>query len=308
MITFLRIIKTGAKSLFRNSWLTIAATAVMVVAITILLVAVVLNVATNNAITELSKNLQISVYLQDDINEADWQSLRDEFISNEYVATVHYVSKQEAQERFSASFGDDQGIVEGLEIVGGDSLPASLEVSVIDLNKIEEVGGLASEDRHTGIVESVSLGKTDAKKTIERASSIRNFVVKASFITASIFAGVSILIIFNTIRITIFTRSEEIRIMKLIGATPGFIRGPFLVEAGLYGVMAGLIATGTVYSMIVALVGRVATQPEFIATYNFFTDPAIIVYMVVGSVVGGIFIGLISALMAMERYLRLRHW
>ena len=308
MLTFGRIMLTGCRSFVRNSWLTIAATAVMVVSITILLVAIVLNVTTQNAITEVSRNLRIAVYLQDSAVDEDWQPLREELNQNEYVSSIHYVSKQEAQMRFSESFGDDQGIVEGLEIVGGDSLPASLEISVSDLNQIEAVGAIASDQKYDPVVESVSLGKTDAKKTIERASSVRNFVVKASIVTAGVFASVAILIIFNTIRIAIFTRSEEIRIMKLIGATPGFIRGPFLVEASIYGVIAGLTATGTVYAMIVALGSRVATQPEFTATYDFFTQGLIVSYMAVGSIVGGVFIGFVSALLAMERYLKLKNW
>ena len=308
MLTFGRIMLTGCRSFIRNSWLTIAATAVMVVSITILLVAIVLNVTTQNAITEVSRNLRIAVYLQDSAVDEDWQPLREELNQNEYVSSIHYVSKQEAQMRFSESFGDDQGIVEGLEIVGGDSLPASLEISVSDLNQIEAVGAIASTEKYDPVVESVSLGKTDAKKTIERASSVRNFVVKASIVTAGVFASVAILIIFNTIRIAIFTRSEEIRIMKLIGATPGFIRGPFLVESSIYGVIAGLTATGTVYALIVALGSRVATQPEFTATYDFFTQSLIIGYMAAGSVVGGVFIGFVSALLAMERYLKLKNW
>ena len=308
MLTLGRILLTGIRSFIRNSWLTIAATAIMVVSITILLVAIVLNVTTQNAITEVSRNLRIAVYLQDSSTEEDWQPLRDELYQNNYVSSVHYVSKQEAQIRFSESFGDDQGVVEGLEIVGGDSLPASLEISVNDLNQIESVGAIASAEEYDSIVESVSLGKTDAKKTIERASSVRNFVVRASVITAGVFASVSILIIFNTIRIAIFTRSEEIRIMKLIGATPGFIRGPFLVEASMYGIIAGLIATGTVYAMVIALGGRVATQPEFAATYDFFTQDLIVGYMAAGSIIGGVFIGFVSAMLAMERYLRLRNW
>ena len=308
ILTLLRILLTGLRSFFRNSWLTIAATAVMIVATTILLLAIVLNVTTNNAISELAKNLQISVYLNEGVTEDDQQQLRDELSKNEYVSSVSYVNKQQAKDRLTDSLGEDQTIVEALALVGDDVLPASLEISVSDLNQIEAVGAIAASEKHNDIVESVSLGKNDAKKTIERASAIRNFVVKAGFVTASVFAAVSILIIFNTIRITIFTRSEEIRIMKLIGATPGFIRGPFLVEASLYGVIAGLLATGAVYSMIVTLGDRLASQPEFAATYEFFTTPVIITYMVGGSIVGGVFIGFVSALLAMERYLRLRNW
>lgn len=308
MITFWRILSSGATNFIRNSWLTIAATAVMVVAIIISLSAIVLNVTAKNAITELSKNLQVSVYLVDDVTENQRLTLQSTLASNEYVASVDYVSKQEAQLRLSASFGDDDGIIEGLALVGGDSLPESLEVSVTDLGQIEAVGNIPLQDKYSDTVESVSLGRTDAKKTIERASSARDFIVKASVVSAVAFGAVSVLIIFNTIRMAIFTRSEEIRIMKLIGATPLFIRGPFLVEASLYGIIAGLIAVSSVYTMIVSLGSKVSTQAEFEATYTYFLQDSTMRSMLAGAILGGIIVAVGSSLLAMERYLKLKDW
>ncbi|MEM6997867.1 MAG: permease-like cell division protein FtsX [Patescibacteria group bacterium] len=308
MITFWRILLSGATNFIRNSWLTIAATAVMVVAIMISLSAVVLNVTAKNAITELSKNLQVSVYFTEDVTEDQRSQLTQRIASNEYVDSVDYISKQEAQIRLSASFGDDDGIVEGLALVGADTLPESLEISVSDLDKIEEVGGIATNDEYSEFVDSVSLGRIDAKKTIDRASSARDFIVSASIVSALAFGAVSVLIIFNTIRMAIFTRAEEIRIMKLIGATPSFIRGPFLVEASLYGIISGLIAVSSVYTMIVSLGSKVSTQAEFEETYAFFLQDGTMWRMVIGAILGGILVAVVSSLLAMNRYLRLKNW
>jgi cell division transport system permease protein len=176
------------------------------------------------------------------------------------------------------------------------------------LSKIDGVGEIAKKDEFKNTVESITLGKTDAKKTIDRAASAQRFITLASVIAAGIFAGVSVLIIFNTIRMAIFTRAEEIRIMKLIGATPGYIRGPFLVEASMYGIIAGIIATSVVVAGVFALGDKVATQAEFSATYELFTNPVIIAAMYGASLLVGILVGVISSMLAMEKHLKLKHW
>lgn len=308
LITLRRIIAGGFANFFRNSWLSVAATAVMVVALTIILMTVVLNVTARNGITELSKNLKVSVYLKNDVKDSEIVRLRSDLTNNSYVADVTYISKEAAQQQFSESFKNDPELLEGLALVGGDTLPASLEVSVSDLTKIEEVGQIPQRADYASAVDSVTLGKTDAKKTIDRAASAQRFITTASLAAAIIFAVVSMLIIFNTIRMAIFTRSEEIKIMKLIGATPGYIRGPFLIESILYGVIAGIVAASLIVTAIYSLLGKVATQAEFATTYAYFTQFKVIAALYVGAVFVGILVGVLSSLMAMEKHLKLKHW
>lgn len=303
-----RILKTGAKNFFRNSWLSIAATAVMVVALTIILSAIVLNVTTRNAIKELSKNLKVSVYLKDGVTEEKAGELLSELRHTNNVAEAKYVSSEAAREQFSKSFSNDQKLVEGLTLVGTDTLPPSIEISVNDVNRINEVGAVPKGSKYGEIVDSITLGKTDAKKTIDRAAAIQRFVTSASIFAAVLFACVSVLIIFNTIRMAIFTRGEEIRIMKLIGATPSYIRGPFIVEASMYGVVAGCIANAAVYSVIFSVGAKVNTQAEFMDTYNLFARPSSMLVLLFGAILGGIIVGVISSIFAMQKHLKLKHW
>jgi cell division transport system permease protein len=307
-ITLRRIFSAGVKNFFRNSWLSVAATAVMVVALVIILSALVLNVTARNAITELSKNLKVSIYLLDTAEPANIAQLQKDLTTNEFVADVVFISKDQAQQQFTASFQNDQKLLEGLALLGGNSLPASFEVSVGDLSKIEQVGEIAKSQEFVGTVESVSLGKTDAKKTIDRAASAQKFITTASIFAASLFAVVSMLIIFNTIRMAIFTRQEEIRTEKLLGATPGYIRGPFLVESSMYGVIAGIIATSAVIGFVLTLGSKISAQAEFSETYKFLTDPSVIFVLYAGSILVGILVGIISSSLAMEKHLKLKHW
>lgn len=308
LITMYRLTITGAVNLFRNAWLSLAAMAVMYVALSILLFSVVLNVASSNAITELSRSLKVSIYLEDDVSEDARFDLETALGSSEYVAEIEFVSKDEARQRFTQSFRDDEELLEGLFLVGSDSLPASYEVSATSLDDFDRVEEIALQAEFEDAVESITLGRLDARRTIDRAASAQQFITTLSVFAVVVFTVISVLIIFNTIRIAIFTRSEEIRNMKLIGATPWYIRGPFLVEASIYGIIAGLLATASVYGIIYSVGPTLALQDEFRETFELFTEVGVMIIATVTTVIAGILVGALSSLLAMSKHLRLKHW
>lgn len=311
IITFWRICKSGGKNFLRNNWLSVAATAVMMVAITIMLFAVVLNLTTRNAIKELSKQIKVTVYLKDDIEDGRRDIVITRLKAEPSVADVSYVDRQEATRRFKTTQNaDDKAFIEqALALTGSDTLPESLEVSLTDLSKSGTIVSIVKEAGYKDVVDDVSVGKNDvAKETISRATSAQKYIVRGSIFAAALFAAVSVLIIFNTIRMAIFTRSEEIRIMKLIGATPSYIRGPFLVESCIYGVIAGILGNTAVYGIILSLGPKIQNQSEFSATYSFFTGTWIMVAMLASAILVGMIVGIVSSLLAMSKYLRLKHW
>lgn len=305
---FIRICKYGAKNLFRNAWLSVAAIAVMFVALSIILATVVLNITANNAIKELSKNIKVSIYLKDEITDNERKTLETEIKRQDYVAGTQYISKDDARFKFLTSFEKDQKLLEGLTLIGGDVLPSSIEVSVTNLDRLKDVEAVAKQEKFKDNIDSISLGKTDTRKTIDRAAYTQKLITSSSVVAAIIFTTISALIIFNTIRIAIFTRSEEIRSMKLIGATPAFIRGPFLVESALYGIISTFFAVGAVYGIIVTLGSKISSQAEFSLTYEFLLEPTTIAGGFFSTMLVGILIGIISSALAMEKYLRLKKW
>ena len=311
LISLRRIIVAGFQNFGRNAWLSIAATAVMIVALTISMGAVVLNVTAQNAIKELSKDIKVSIYFQDGVTEVQRNKLADALKQNPAVVDVLYVSRDAAQARLKQD--QDQGFVDQtLALLGTEALPESLDVSVNNLDKLGEVGDIARRPEYKEIVgqakDDITLGKTRSKETIDRAAAAKRYITLGSIIAAALFAGVSVLIIFNTIRMAIFTRSEEIKIMKLIGATPDYIRGPFIIEGCLYGIIAGIASTAVVYAGLYSLGGKLAKQREFSETYQLFTAHGMIFLMLIASVLAGILVAIISSALAMEKYLRLRHW
>jgi cell division transport system permease protein len=312
--TSLRVLKSGFVNLFRNLWLTIAATAVMVVALTIIFIGVVINVTTTNAIDVLSRELKTSIILIEKSSEEIRKELENELRSLEFVESVVYISPAEAQKRLTADPTIGQDILQASALFDGDFLAPSIEIALNDLSRASELASVAEGEKYAEIVERVALGKTDtgaqtdAEKAIERAAATERFITIGSIIAAGTLSAVSIMIIFNTIRMAIYTRRDEISIMKLIGATPNYIRGPFLVEASLYGVMAGIISSIAVYSLIFTLGSKVAEAPEFSQTYEYFTQPTTVVLMVLSAIMLGVLIGAVSSMLAMERHLKLKDW
>jgi len=312
--TVMRIFKSGFVNLFRNLWLTIAATSVMLVALTIIAIGVVINVTTSNAIDVLSKELKTSIILKEGVTAESRAALEAKIRGLEFVETVVYISPSEAQSRLTKDPTIGADILQASALFEGDFLAPSYEVALNDLSRASELASAAESDQFKEIVDRVALGKTDtgaqtdAEKAIARAAATERFVTIGTIIAAGALSIVSIMIIFNTIRMAIYTRRDEISIMKLIGATPNYIRGPFLVEASLYGVFAGIIAGISVYTLIFSLGGKVGDAPEFSLTYQFFTDPVTIVLMVSSLIMLGILIGAVSSMLAMERHLKLKHW
>jgi cell division transport system permease protein len=307
-ITFLRLIKVGGKNFIRNAWLSVAATAVMFVALTIVLAGIVLNMMARNVIQEVSKQYRVSIYLVDGTAESDRAKLKQAILANDVVSSVTYLSQEDARKSFVERFQGEQALLQGLALVGGETLPASFEVSVTKLQRISEVKDIAARQEFSKVVDGTSLGKTDSVNTINRTVSIQHFIVRASIVIALIFAAISVLIIFNTIRMAIFNRSDEIRIMKLIGATPSYIRGPFLIESSIYGIIAAILANSAVYTVLLSIGNDISAKAEYREAYNFFMQPTTMVMMVVGAVLAGILVGILSSSLAMEKYLKLKHW
>jgi cell division transport system permease protein len=304
LIQLRRIAAQGLRNFFRNAWLSSAATAVMLVTLTVILSAVIINMALSDTIDDIASNVTVAVYLKDGVDDGRQQALEAELRNHPNVESVKYVDKNEALAIFMEQNRDDPTILSGLDVTD-NVLPASLEVRVLDLSRIDEVTSVANNSGFDDIVDETSVSE-ERRKTIDNIARAQDFITLASIFTAGIFAMISVLVIFNTIRMAVFTRSTEIEIMKLIGATPGYIRGPFLFEAGFYGALAGLLAWVAVYSVLIGLGPRANRQLLIEPTIDWFVAYWPLVLLATTTV--GVAIGLVSSLISMSRYLRLKHW
>jgi cell division transport system permease protein len=188
--------------------------------------------------------------LADEASETDVLKLQSEIADFEEVVTVKYVSKDEALERYKEQNINNQKLIESLDGID-NPLPASVEVKVTDPTYIEEVASVFDREDFEPIVNKVSYKEN--KIVIDKLVNATNFIQKIGIGATLAFALVSLVIIFNTIRIAVFSHKNDIDIMKLVGATNWYIRGPFIIEGALYGVIGTLVSMVALSALLFTL-------------------------------------------------------
>ncbi|MFH0905491.1 MAG: permease-like cell division protein FtsX [bacterium] len=199
-----------------------------------------LNVVIGASIQAIHSRIDVAIFFKETASEASVLALKDQVQTWDGVRQVIYVSSKEAMNKFLAD-NRNRGVIRDLIPADENFLPASLEIKVTDPYLIE---GIVEKVRATDQAKFMSeTSLEDNQKIIERLRNIGSFIQRASLLLALVFIIIAILIIFNTIRITIFTRRQEIEIMKLVGATDWYIRWPFIVEGILYGIIATVLSS-----------------------------------------------------------------
>ncbi len=305
LISFGRIANAGFHNFIRNAWLSTSAVAIMVVTLTIILSSSMVNSTLTDTVSDIAEQITVSVFLKDGAEETATEQLRTVLENSENVKEVRFVSTQDALAIFQEQNRGDDTLMAVFALTGPDVLPASFEVVPKDLSYIDAIVEVASKAEFAAVVDETSVNEA-RRESIANIARAQDFIALASIGAASMFAVISILIVFNTIRMAVFTRSDEIEIMKLIGATPRYIRGPFMFEAAMYGLFAGIIATVIAYSLLLGLGPRLENHLLIKPTVELYSDNFVLVMGV--AIFAGIAIGLISSTFSLVRYLRLKNW
>lgn len=240
-ITFGRVIKTGLVNFIRNAWLAVAAIAVMVITLTIVLFSVIASATFQNTIQQITDKIDISVFLVDTVTEDQKKQLISQLESQSNVESVEYISKDEALDRYKEQNKDNLNLL--LAISQTDNpLPASLQIKPIDPNKLQEIRDFLEKPEVLALQSEKTNYSGDRKEAIDKITGATSFLRQAGIVGIVVFAVISVLIIFNTIRMAIFNRREELNIMRLLGASTWYIRGPFVVETVLYGIISAILS------------------------------------------------------------------
>ncbi len=255
LITFGRIVKYGLNSFVRNAWLSVAATIVMTITLLIIFGSLIARTVLVDTVQGIKDKVDISVYVKKDTSSDDVKKMEKSILALESVKGVQYVSPEEARDNFASRNSSDEDIRAAL-IEAENEFFGVLNVKLVDLGDTEELKSLVDNNeeikRHLDPDHPPTYAG-DRKDAIDSIAKSIGFAEKVGILAGVIFTIIASLIIFNTVRMAIFNRREEIYMMKLIGANKSFIRGPFIVESVVYGVIASILATGLGY-LIVSLV------------------------------------------------------
>ncbi len=304
MTTFLRIWRAGFKNIFRNAWLSTAATAIMVVTILIMTFFAFSSIFVRTQLTQVRSKIDLSIFLSDDATKDQIQALQSKIGGIENVSAVNYVSKTDALERLKNSSTEGEKLAKSAQEIG-NPLPASFEVKLTNIDQISSSNGNIKSLEEATIITDTSLDNRDDNRqgVVENVISISNSVSKIGAILSVLFLVIALMIIFNTIRMAIFTRREEVEIMKLVGATKWFIRGPFLVEGTLYGIFGAILSLAILIPFTRAVSPFLTDKLGAGSTLDYFASHFLAVS---GSMFAiGILIGVISSWLALIRYLKI---
>lgn len=305
MIMFWRVIKAGFRNTFRHAWLSTAATAIMTVTLLIITFFGFSIFFVRTQLNEIQQKIDLSLYISDEAKEEEITQLQSKVLQNPNVESVEYVSKADALKRLETSSSSGEQLAKSASEIG-NPLPASLEIKLVKIDDISSVNKSIKELAEAKIITESSYDSRDdnRKGVIENIIKISNGVTRLGAILSLVFLIIALLIIFNTIRMAIFTRREEIEIMKLVGATKWFIRGPFIVEGAVYGVFGATLASIALIPVSRAAAPFLVDKLNAGATVEYFTSNFIIVVLAMYAL--GIFIGSISSWLAISRHLKLK--
>lgn len=303
-VTGVRIVRTGAHNFMRNAWLSTAATAVMTVTLTLVAVSYIANVALTSTIKNVVQKIDVSVYLKDADTPDQINALKAKLQQQENVEAVKFVSKSDALAEYRKQNASNPKLLEAVT-EADNPLPASFQIKAKDPNKLDPITNVVNQPDVKPLLadrDAVSYSG-DRKATIDKIIHTSNFFKLTGVVASIIFIIISTLIIFNTIRMAIFTRRDEIEIMKLVGATNSFIRGPFIVEAAMYGVIAAVLSMAFVYLVVLSSAPKIGDYVDIGTVVGYMQHYVILVGL--AELLIGVGIGVLSSLVALKRYLKL---
>ncbi len=304
-----RIVKYGTSGFTRNIWLSTAATIVMAITLIILFVTVVASVILTSTAELMKDKIDITIYLKPNTSEKILGDLSEIIQNDKNVKSVAVSTSEEEYRKFLEENNDSEEVInildEDMEKLMISKMQATMRIKVYNVDDLTSIKNLVEEDESFQKYTDKEKAPTYDVNQVEIATitSWARIARTGGLVLAVVFLVISILIIFSTIRMAIFSRREEIYMMKLVGAEKGFIRGPFLVEAEICGIIAGIVAATVSYFGFMFMAPKLAGYGIDVTaiTEVLQSNKLILVYLVF--IAAGIIVGRVSARLAVSKYL-----
>ena len=307
MITVGRVIHTGILNFMRNVTLATAAIAVMVVTLTIVLFSLIANATFSNTIAQITNKIDISVYLKDSDTPAQTKQFIGQIKKLPNVKAVSYLDKAAALKQYEQQNAGNQQLLTAINETT-NPLPATILVKPVDLNKIQDIKSFLVKPNNAALQSDQPSYSGNRKEAIDKITHATDVLRKIGIVTVIVFAIICALIIFNTIQMAIFNRRDEISIMRLLGASTSYIRGPFVVESIIYGILSAVFSVLIVNSAFLASSNALQATSLGLLDINYANQyfDAHFWQLFALQLVLGIVLGAVSATIATRRYLKFK--
>ncbi|HEY5442660.1 MAG TPA: permease-like cell division protein FtsX [Candidatus Saccharimonadales bacterium] len=307
LITFWRVIHTGIINFMRNVTLATAAIAVMVVTLTIVLFSLITNATFSNTIAQITNKIDVSVFLSDSDTPAQTNHLIAQLKKLPNVKSVSYLNKAAALQQYEQQNAGNQQLLTAIN-ESTNPLPATILIKPRNLNQIEDIKDFLTKPAIASLQSDQPSYSGDRKEAIDKITHATDVLRKIGIVTVAVFTLICALIIFNTIQMAIFNRRDEIGIMRLLGASTSYIRGPFIVESAIYGILSAVFSVLIVNSAFLASSNALQATSLGLLDINYanqYFDAHFWQFLVLQLMLG-IVLGAVSATIATRRYLKFK--
>jgi len=301
-VTVSRIAKLGIVNFWRNRWLSIASILIMTMTLLIISLFLMMALGISKTTDKIKAKMDITVYFKDSATTEEISNLQQVVAGRADVKQVKYISKEEAFQIWEETQKNER-VKEIARKMETNPFPRSLAIKANNPENLNKIADFLAVDQYQSIVHKISY--EDNKTIIDRLLSLTAFTNKIGWLFSGIFIIISIIVILNTIRLAIYSRKEEVEIMRLVGASNSFIRLPFVVEGTLYGISACFFAMLLLwigYLAITPLIGQLGTGAVLEAKI-FFISHLLAIFLLQFFI--GIAVGIGASLFSIRRYLQI---
>lgn len=301
-----RVVRTGFFNFWRNGTVSLASVLVMTITLSFIGMISFAGALLDTALLELKEKIDVNVTFVTDASEADVLSIKQSLESLPEVRLITYFSREDVLEQFKERHKNDQTVLTALEELGENPLGASLNIKASEPSQYASIAEFLESNSALSksglpIIDSVNFYQN--RIAIERLSTIISTADRFGLLLSLVLGFISVLIAFNTIRLTIYIAREEIAVMRLVGASMSYIQGPFVIVGIIYGLMASVL-TLIIFMPLTYYLGGVTEN--FFTSFNVFTyylrNFLEIAFIIITS---GVFIGGLSSILAVRKYLKI---
>src|SRR3989344_681606 len=299
-----RVVKAGFFSFWRNSWVSLAT--VLIVAITLFTVGSIVfaRAVLQYTLNDIQSKVDISVYFKPDASEDDILAIRESVLKLPEVKEAEYISRDQALEDFKNRHKNNALITQSLDELGDNPLGASINIRAKKISQYASIAKFLEDLEKSGGANTIiyKINYFQNKVVIDKLSQILSSANKLGLALSLILISISMLVTFNTVRLSIYTAREEISVMRLVGASNKFVSGPFVIEGVMYGVIGAIITMVIFYPLSLWLGPKSSIFFGGIDVFDYYTGNF---FQIFGLLLGvGVFFGVFSSLIAVRRYLK----
>ncbi len=303
-VNFTRALKFGWQNFWRNRWLSLVTVLILILTLFLISLIVTVKVVADKTMDSVENKVDFSIYFTTKADLTEIVQLQERLENLMEVKMVEYVSPQQALSDFRDKHKNNETIIEALDSLDDNPLGAVLVVKAYNLDDYDSVTNIVQENAYQEIIQDNDEDFESNKSIIAILSNITTNINQFGLVLSIIFATISFLVIFNTIRITIHSYREEIIIMKLVGASNRFVRAPFIINSVIYALIASIFCVVLIYSLINTIAPFLN---NFFAGYElnvveYFNQNFLLVFA--SMIIVSVTLCVISSIVAIRRYLR----